>query len=64
MLHFFLTENRAELIARCRAKVAARAVPDAVASELEHGVSVFLDQLVRTLQVEQTSEPLRSREVS
>jgi signal transduction histidine kinase len=64
MLHVFLTENRAELIARCRAKVAARALPDAVARELEHGVSVFLDQLVRTLQVEQTSEPLRSRDVS
>lgn len=64
MLHVFLTDNRAELIARCRAKVAARALPEATARELDHGVSVFLDQLVRTLQVEQTSEPLRSREVS
>lgn len=64
MLHVFLTENRVELIARCRAKVAARAVPDAIAGELEHGVVVFLDQLVRTLQLEQTSAPSRSREVS
>lgn len=64
MLHVFLAENRAELIARCRAKVAARALPEPVARELEHGIAVFLEQLIRTLQVEQTSEPMRSRDVS
>ena len=64
MMHLFLASNRAELIARCRAKVAARALPGSITRELDHGISVFLDQLIKTLQVEQTSDPMRSREVS
>ncbi len=32
--------------------------------ELEHGITLFLDQLIKTLSLEQTSEPLRSRKVS
>ncbi len=60
----FLTANRAELIARCRAKVAQRAAPGATEKELDHGITIFLEQLIKTLQVEQTSEPLRSRKVS
>lgn len=32
--------------------------------ELTHGIPRFLDQLIKTLEVEQTSEPMRSREVS
>jgi signal transduction histidine kinase len=64
MLHQFLTANRSELIARCRAKVLDRAAPKATEFELEHGIPLFLDQLIKTLQVEQTTEPLRSRKVS
>ncbi|MEO8603872.1 MAG: HAMP domain-containing sensor histidine kinase [bacterium] len=64
MLHQFLTGNRTELIGRCRSKVALRPAPRATAHELEHGVPLFLDQLIKTLQVEQTAEPLRSRKVS
>lgn len=64
MLHEFLTINRAELIDRCRLKVAQRPAPAATEAELEHGVPLFLDQLIKTLRVEQTSEPLRSRKVS
>lgn len=64
MMHLFLASNRAELIARCRAKVAARALPGSITRELDHGISVFLDQLIKTLQVEQTADPMRSREVS
>jgi signal transduction histidine kinase len=52
MLHLFLSRHRAELIDRCRSKVAARALPGPVAREPEHGVSVFLDQLITTLQHE------------
>lgn len=33
-------------------------------AELTHGIPLFLDQLIKTLEVEQTSEPLRSRKVS
>lgn len=64
MMHEFLTANRAELIARCRAKVAQRAPPGVPEEELAHGVSIFLDQLIKTLLVEKTATPMRSRKVS
>ena len=64
MMHQFLTANRTELIARCRAKVALRAPPGIPEEELAHGVSIFLDQLIKTLIVEQTTSPLQSRRVS
>ena len=64
MLHEFLTTNRAELIERCRLKVAKRLVPKAANAELVHGIPRFLDQLIKTLQVEQTSQPMLSRKVS
>lgn len=64
MLHEFLTINRADLIERCRQKVAQRSAPRVTQVELLHGIPLFLDQLIKTLQVEQTSEPLRSRKVS
>jgi signal transduction histidine kinase len=64
VLHEFLTTHRADLIERCRLKVAKRLAPKVTHVELAHGIPRFLDQLIKTLQVEQTSEPLRSRSVS
>ena len=64
MLHEFLTANRADLIDRCRLKVAQRRAPKATDAEIEHGIPHFLDQLVKTLRVEQTAEPMLSRAVS
>jgi signal transduction histidine kinase len=32
--------------------------------ELEHGIPLFVDQLIRTLHMEQLADPIRSREVS
>jgi signal transduction histidine kinase len=64
MMHEFLTTNRTELIARCRTKVAQRAPPGVPEKELAHGVSIFLDQLIKTLIVEKTTTPMRSRKVS
>jgi signal transduction histidine kinase len=49
MLHDFLVTNRAAIIARTRAKVAARVAPCATDEELESGVPLFLDQLVERL---------------
>jgi hypothetical protein len=46
MLHEFITANRQEIINRCRAKVAKRLDPPPTRAEIEHGVPVFLDQLV------------------
>ena len=64
MLHDFLTANRADLIERCRAKVARRGAPKAGAAELHHGISLFLDQLIKTLQVEQTPAPRQGPKAS
>jgi signal transduction histidine kinase len=49
MLHEFITLNREEIVLRCRAKVAARSVPPPTEAEINHGVPLFLDQLVTTL---------------
>jgi signal transduction histidine kinase len=64
VLHKFLTANKADLIERCRIKVANRLAPKVADKELAHGIPRFLDQLIKTLEVEQTSEPMRSRKVS
>jgi signal transduction histidine kinase len=64
MLHEFLAINRDDLISRCRLMVAQRLAPRATGRELEHGIPHFLDQLITTLRLEQTSEPKRSRRVS
>ena len=64
MLHEFLIAHRLELIDRCRAKVARRFAPAATDAQIEHGIPHFIDQLIRTLQLEQMSEPMQSHKVS
>jgi signal transduction histidine kinase len=64
MMHDFLANNRAELVERCRAKVAQRPTRAATEEQLRNGVPLFLDQLIRTLRVEQTSQPMDSRNIS
>jgi signal transduction histidine kinase len=49
MLHEFITLNRDEIIKRCRANVARRKIPTPTEAEINHGVPLFLDQLVGTL---------------
>jgi signal transduction histidine kinase len=63
MLHGFLTANRRALIARCRAKVALRRA-GVNEAELDNGITTFLDQVIKTLRIEQTPEPMQSRKVS
>jgi hypothetical protein len=48
-LQEFIGTNREELIKRCRAKVAKRSAPTPTKSEIDHGVPLFLDQLVGEL---------------
>ena len=55
MLHAFVTANRSEIIARCRALIANRPVPRPTDVEIEHGVPLFLDQLADTLRRALTS---------
>jgi signal transduction histidine kinase len=42
----------------------SRRAPKVTDAELEHGIPLFLDQLIKTLQVEQSSDPQQSRKVS
>jgi signal transduction histidine kinase len=63
-MHEFLSAHRADLISRCRTKVASRTVPGEWKGELDHGITIFIDQLIKTLQVEATATPMRSRRVS
>ena len=58
MMHEFLTENRGELIERCRRKVAQRTSPKATEAELDHGITLFLDQIIKTLKAEELAQPL------
>jgi hypothetical protein len=61
VLHDFITENRDEIITRCRAKVATRSVPPPTNAEIDHGVPVFLDQLRNALRLGETTSPEISR---
>jgi hypothetical protein len=64
MLHEFLTSNRQLLISRCRDKVSKRGKrgkPTEAVATLDHGVPLFLQQLVETLREEQTT-PVRQTE--
>jgi signal transduction histidine kinase len=60
-MHNFLANNRGELIARCKAKIAHRPRRAATEEQLRNGVPLFLEQLLRTLlsgQDEQAGELL------
>ena len=49
MLYEFVHDNRDEIIRRCRAKVATRSIPPPSEAEIDHGVPLFLEQLVEAL---------------
>jgi hypothetical protein len=63
MLHEFLDANRAELIERCRVKVSRRPAPRPTPEEMEHGIPIFLDQLIEALRVQQSSATLHGHEL-
>lgn len=64
MMHQFLSNNREELANRCRVKVGQRSGRSATEKQLKDGIPLFLDQLIRTLEIEQSSTPLDSRRIS
>jgi signal transduction histidine kinase len=49
MLHEFIVANRDRLIERARQRVRSRGVPKPTESQLEHGIPIFLSQLVDAL---------------
>ncbi len=63
-MHEFLTANRGELIERCRMKVARRPAPRATEEELEHGITLFLDQIIKTLKAEESDQGAESHRLS
>ncbi len=52
-MHVFLSNHREELITRCKTKVAQRPHRSATAHQLANGIPMFLEQLTRTLRVEE-----------
>ena len=60
----FLLNNREDLIARCKAKVAKRPRRAATAAQLANGVPMFLDQIVRTLGAEMQGHACESVRIS
>jgi signal transduction histidine kinase len=63
-MHAFLSNNRDELIARCKAKVAQRPRRAATAEQLANGVPLFLEQLTRTLEAEVQGDAGKSLRIS
>jgi signal transduction histidine kinase len=63
-MHEFLVNNRDELIARCKDKVARRSQRSATAEQMEHGIPLFLDQLTRTLEAEEDGLHAESLRIS
>ena len=55
-MHTFLSNNRNELISRCKMKVSQRPRRGATDEQLKNGVPLFLDQLIRTLIAESSQE--------
>lgn len=60
MLHGFLSVNRAVLIDRCRVMIDSRTDAKSTEHEFVNGIPVFLDQLIKTLKVEESSKDLNN----
>jgi signal transduction histidine kinase len=60
VLSEFLETHRETLIENSRAKVSSRAAPRATALELKTAVPLFLDQLIATLQIEESTKARHS----
>jgi signal transduction histidine kinase len=63
-MYEFLSNNQAELVKRCKAKVALRPAHAASDARLAKGIPRFLEQLIRTLRAEQAGEEGESLRIS
>jgi signal transduction histidine kinase len=64
MMHVFIANNRAELLARCKAKVAKRPHRAATEAQLSNGIPLFLEQLLQTLEAEEGGDDAGSLRIS
>jgi len=63
-MHSFLSNNRDELIARCKVKVARRPRRAATAQQLANGIPLFLQQLTSTLRAEEVGDAAEGQRIS
>lgn len=63
-MYQFLTNSRGELIARCKEKGAQRPRRGATDPQPVHGIPVFLEQLIRTLEAEQKGQSAEGMRIS
>ena len=63
-MHEFLSNNRDELIGRCKRKVEQRPKRAATTQQLTNGIPLFLDQLTRTLRAEEADDDAESLRIS
>lgn len=59
MLHDFIVENREKIIERARQRVSARTAAKSTDTKLEHGIPIFLTQLVSALAQVSSTNTLR-----
>lgn len=64
MLHEFLTLHSSALIERCRSKSAKRSNAPSSQKDLDFGIPLFLDQLIKTLHLEQNCSDWEGMQVS
>ena len=64
LVHSFLSNNREELIGRCKAKVAQRPNRSATPQQLANGVPLFLEQLTNVLQAEGEGDIAEGKRIS
>ena len=57
MLIEFVTIHKQEIISRCKAKAAKRGVPESTKAGIDHGVPMFLDQLIDELRLKRVPNP-------
>jgi hypothetical protein len=63
-MYRFLSDNYAELIARCKAKVSRRPKRAATPEQLANGIPLFLNQLIDTLEAEDEGRMAESLRLS
>ena len=57
MLADFVVSNREQIISRCQTKVAKRSSPPPSKAEIDHGVPMFLDELLAELRAGLSPNP-------
>lgn len=63
-MHRFISNHRVELLERCKANFARRPRRASTTAQLANGIPIFLDQLTRSLQAQESGEVDESFRIS